>query len=200
MREKKCKNSHFWAFWAKKANFGPLLAKKGPFSNFWLKSENVTVYSFFSYFNTKNLKILMCGFSGKWARTYAQTNVGESKGPSTPSRDRKLDNLDVPIWRKVEEPHSFVILRGLKAIKNFSKIRLEHFCRLSMFYQTAKFQEKVMNGFWETALRTNRQTWLLRSPTTSWTRDQKSDNSGEPIWRKVGKPWFLSLFKRIKDD
>ena len=35
----------------------------------------------------------MRGFSGKWARTYVRTYVrtygGESKGPSTPSRDQK---------------------------------------------------------------------------------------------------------------
>ena len=44
---------------------------------------------FFSFFNTKNQKILMRGFSGKWARTYGRTDGGESKGPSTPSRDQK---------------------------------------------------------------------------------------------------------------
>ena len=30
---------------------------------------------------------------------------------------RKLENSDVPIWMKVEKPHSFVILRGLKGIR-----------------------------------------------------------------------------------
>ena len=32
--EKMLKTPHIWVFWAKKANFGPFLAKKGPFSNF----------------------------------------------------------------------------------------------------------------------------------------------------------------------
>ena len=30
---------------------------------------------------------------------------------------QKLDNSDVPMWRKVEKPHFFVILRGLKGIR-----------------------------------------------------------------------------------
>ena len=50
---------------------------------------------------------------------------------------------------------------GLEEIKNFLKIRLEHFCHLSMFYLTAKFQKKVMNGFQETVLRTNGQTNVI---------------------------------------
>ena len=75
--EKNAKKPHFWAFWAKKADFGPFLAKKGPFSNFRRKSENVTFLLIFSFFNTKNQKILMRGFLGKWAhtdeRTYGRT-------------------------------------------------------------------------------------------------------------------------------
>ena len=43
-------------------------------------------------------------------------------------------------------------------LRNFSKIRLEHFCRLSMFYPTAKFQKKVMDGFRETAIQTEERT------------------------------------------
>ena len=64
---------------------------------------------------------------------------------------QKIESSDVPIWIKVEKPHSFVILRGLKEIRDeeiFSKIRLEHFCHLSMFYLTARFQK---NDFRETA-------------------------------------------------
>ena len=62
---------------------------------------------------------------------------------------------------KLKKPHSFVIIRGLKGldeINNFSKIRLEHFFRLSMFYLTAKFQKKVIKGFRENALRTDGRT------------------------------------------
>ena len=63
------------------------------------------------------------------------------------------------IWRKVEKPHSFIILRGLKGIRgDFFENLLEHFCRLSMFYLTAKFQKKVMNGFRETASLTDERT------------------------------------------
>ena len=56
---------------------------------------------------------------------------------------------------KLKKPHSLVILRGLKGI---SKIRLEHFWRLSMFYLTLKFQKKLMNGFRETVWRTDERT------------------------------------------
>ena len=30
---------------------------------------------------------------------------------------QKLDNSDVPNWRKVEKPHYFFIVRGLKGIR-----------------------------------------------------------------------------------
>ena len=40
-----------------------------------------------------------------------------------------------------------------RRLRIFSKICLEHFCRL-----TAKFQKKVMNGFRETAVQTNERT------------------------------------------
>ena len=49
-----------------------------------------------------------------------------------------------------------------------------------------------MNGFrenaWRTYERTNGQTWLLRSPTTSWSRDQKgwlTDVEKEIIQRNI---------------
>ena len=88
--EKNAKNPHFWAFWAKKADFGPFWPKRGHFRIFGEKAKTSLFYSFF---NTKNQKILMCGFSGKWARTYGRTYGGESKGPSTPSRDQKVIKL-----------------------------------------------------------------------------------------------------------
>ena len=51
------------------------------------------------------------------------TNEGDSKGPSTDGGDtKKLESFDVPVGRKDEKPHSFVILRGVKGleeIKNF---------------------------------------------------------------------------------
>ena len=43
---------------------------------------------------------------------------------------------------------------------------------------TAKVHKKVMNGFWGTALRTGKQTWFLRSQTTS-SRDQKCRKRSE---------------------
>ena len=64
--------------------------------------------------------------------------------------------------KKVEKTNSFVILRGLKAIRGdqiFSKIRLEHFCRECMFYQTAKFQKKKNDRFREKALRMDGRTY-----------------------------------------
>ena len=67
-----------------KCRFWTIFGKKGPFSNFRRKSENVTFLLIF-------FKILMHGFSRKWAR-YVRMNGCESKGPSTPSRDQKSEN------------------------------------------------------------------------------------------------------------
>ena len=74
---------HFWVFWAKKADFGPFLAKKGPFSNFQRKSEKTSLFYsfFFSFFNTKNQKILMRRFSGKSARTNGRTDERTEVNP-----------------------------------------------------------------------------------------------------------------------
>ena len=66
--------------------------QKGAIFEFSVKNENVTFYSFFLFFNTKNQKILIRWISGKLARTYGRTYGGEFKGPSTPPRDQKVMN------------------------------------------------------------------------------------------------------------
>ena len=42
----------------------------------------------------------------------------------------------------------------------FSKIRLEHFFTLPKPYLTAKYQKKLMNGYWENAWRTYVRTYV----------------------------------------
>ena len=42
----------------------------------------------------------------------------------------------------------------------FSKIRLEHFFTLPKPYLTAKYQKKLMNGYWENAWRTHVHTYI----------------------------------------
>ena len=89
-------------------HFGPkrpildLFGQKGAIFEFSVKKRKRHFFThFISFFNTKNQKILMRGFSGKWARTDERTdkrtNGGESEGPLTPSRDQKSDNSDEPI-------------------------------------------------------------------------------------------------------
>ena len=75
----------------KKGRFWTIFGQKRAIFEFSAKKRKRNFFThFFSFFNTKNQKILMRGFSGKWARTYVRTNGGESKGPSTPSRDQKI--------------------------------------------------------------------------------------------------------------
>ena len=78
----------------KTSMFGDFWPKWGHFRIFCEKAKT-SLFTHFLFFNTKNQKILMRGFSGKWARTNGRTDGraygGESKGPSTPSRDQKID-------------------------------------------------------------------------------------------------------------
>ena len=102
-----------------KGRFLTIFGQKGEIFEFSVKKRKRHFFThFFSFFNTKNQKILMRGFSGKWARTNERTDGrttgGESQGPSTPSRDQKLDNSDVPIWRKVEKPPFFYHFQRIK--------------------------------------------------------------------------------------
>ena len=101
-----------------KGRFWIIFGQKGAIFEFLVKKRKRQVFTHFFHFSIpKNQKVLIRGFSGKWVRANERTDGGESKGPSTPSRDQKLDNSDVPIWRKVEKPHFFDILRGLKGIR-----------------------------------------------------------------------------------
>ena len=74
------------------------------------KTKISLFYSFFSIFQYKNQKILMRGFSGKWARTHGRMNGGESKGPPTPSRDQKWCILNgVPLVRHLSSPNVLLV-------------------------------------------------------------------------------------------
>ena len=80
-----------------KGRFWTIFGQKGAIFEFLVKKRKRDFFTHFSFFNTKNQKILMRGFSGKLARTDGRTNGGESKGPLTPSRDQKSDNFGEPI-------------------------------------------------------------------------------------------------------
>ena len=73
-----------------KGRFWTIFGQKGAIFEFSVKKQKRHfLLMFFSFFNTKNQKILMRRFSGKLARTDKRTYGGESKGSSTPSRDQK---------------------------------------------------------------------------------------------------------------
>ena len=108
------------SFRKKNAKHPPFLGILGQKGRFWtIFGQKGAIFELF--FNTKNQKILMRGFSGKWARTYVRMDVrtygGESKGPSTPSRDQKSENSDEPISKKLGKPHFYAFLRGLRGIR-----------------------------------------------------------------------------------
>ena len=65
---KNAKNTHFWEFWTKKANFVPFWPKRGHFRIFGEKVKTSILLIFF-IFQYKNQKILMRGFSRKCAHT-----------------------------------------------------------------------------------------------------------------------------------
>ena len=97
-QEKKMLKTPFLGVLGQKGRFWTIFGQKGGIFEFSVKNRKRNFFPhFFSFFNTKNQKILMHGFSGKWGRTNVPMYGGESKGPSTPSRDQKSDNSDEPI-------------------------------------------------------------------------------------------------------
>ena len=70
---------------------------------------------------------------------------------------KKCEKMEKPPFlAKMANFGQFLAKMGKKGI--FSKKRLEYFIHAYKPYLTAKFQKKVMNGFRETALRTNERT------------------------------------------
>ena len=70
--KKKCKKNIFGYFGPKRPILDHFWPKRGHFRIFGEKAKTSLFYSFFQY---KNQKILMRGFSGKWARTDGRTEV-----------------------------------------------------------------------------------------------------------------------------
>ena len=88
--QKNAKNTHFETFWAKRPildHFWP----KGAIFEFSLKKRKR--HSFFSFFNTKNQKTLMRGFSGKWAHTNVRTYERTEVNPKVHRLLRETKNL-----------------------------------------------------------------------------------------------------------
>ena len=88
------KTPHFWAFWAKKADFGPFLAKKGPILEFSVKKRKLRFFTHFFFHFSENSNARLFGKMG----TNGRTNGGECKGPSNPSRDQKYLTTFPKFW------------------------------------------------------------------------------------------------------
>ena len=69
------------------------------------------IFFIFQYKKSENSNARIFWGNGH-VRKDGRTNGGESKGPSTPSRDQKSDNSDEPIQRKVGKTSQR--LRGIK--------------------------------------------------------------------------------------
>ena len=102
------KTPHFWAFWAKKADFGPFLAKKGSFSNFFGEKAKTSLFTYlffiFQYKKSENSNVQIFGKMGTYKRTYG----GESKSLSTPSRDQKHKQYILQILIKNDPKRPFL--------------------------------------------------------------------------------------------
>ena len=102
-----------------KGRFWTIFGQKGAIFEFSVKKRKRHFFThFFSFFNTKNQKILMRGFSGKWARTNGriQTEVN----PKVHRLRRETKNQTIPKNRseeKWEKPHFHAFLRGLRGIR-----------------------------------------------------------------------------------
>ena len=122
------KTSVFGYFGSKWAKLGP----EGAIFEFSVKKwKRHLLTHFFLFFKTKNHKIPMRGF-------------GENLADGERQRDRQrrvtIYRSESARWAS-DQKHNF---RGDYGI--ISKIRLEHFCCLSKFNLTAKFQKNWMNG------------------------------------------------------
>ena len=80
-----------------------IFGQKGAIFQFSVKKRKRHFFTiFFSFFNTKNQKILMREFSGKWARTNERTNERtDERTEVNPKvhrlRDQKSENTDEPM-------------------------------------------------------------------------------------------------------
>ena len=115
---KKCKNHHVWSFSAKKANFGQFLAKMAKMVKIFKKALGTFFTQLQALTNCKVSEKSHERFPRKRVtderthgrtdgRTYGRTDETPKVSTTSWSRDQKLDNSDVPIWRKVEKPPFF---------------------------------------------------------------------------------------------
>ena len=76
---KKCENLHFWAFWAKNANFEQFLAKIG--ETRFCKKSNWNIFSAFTIPNKLHSfrKKVMNGFPERLSRTDGRPNGGTNE-------------------------------------------------------------------------------------------------------------------------
>ena len=117
---KNVKTPIFLNFWPKRPILGHFWLKRGHFRIFGEKAKNSFFTNLFLFFNTKNQKILMRGFSGKWARTYVQTDVRTEANPKVHRLRRETKNQTISVNQskeKWEKPHFQAFLRGLRGIR-----------------------------------------------------------------------------------
>ena len=121
-QKKMLKTPHFWVFWAKKADFGPFLAKKGQFSNFRWKSENVSFllifFFIFQYKKSENSNARIFGKMGTNVHTDRRTEAN----PKVHRLRQETKNQTIPMNQseeKWEKPHflwDWEVLKGIKGL------------------------------------------------------------------------------------
>ena len=84
------KNLHFWAFWAKMANFGQFLAKMGKTGIFFKKAFKTFFSLLKALINCKVSEKVMKGFREKSLRTDGQTRLQRSQRPVDRETNKKL--------------------------------------------------------------------------------------------------------------
>ena len=91
-----------------KGRFWTIFGQKGAIFEFSVKKRKRHFFThFFKFFNTKNQKILMRGFSGKWASTDERTDVRTEATPKVHRLGRETKNETIPMNQseKWEKPH-----------------------------------------------------------------------------------------------
>ena len=116
-RQKMLKTPIFGRFRPKRPILDNFWPKRGHFRIFGEKAKTSLFYSvffIFQYKKSENSNVRIFGKMGTYERTNKRTNGGESKGPSTPSKDQKIS------WKITK-----MIKWGRLDFLHFSQKRLE---------------------------------------------------------------------------
>ena len=109
------KKTIFGHFGPKRPILDHFCPKRGHFRIFGEKEKTSLFYSFFSFFNTKNQKILIRRFSGKWARTNERTDERTEVNPKVHRLRRETKDDKFLKWKclfEKNENFSLFLLNG----------------------------------------------------------------------------------------